>query len=88
MSRKVKDLEWRCQLIEQRLESVEVKLDALAHVVQNDLTNLDDMIEAHIDGKVRMMVVKNLESYRKGKAIKKEIDYISEVLGDKDEQTK
>lgn len=85
MSRKVKDLEWRCQLIEQRLDNLETKLGALSTAVERNLENLDDLIEYHINRKARMMVVKNLEAYKKGKAIKKEIDYISEVLGEKNE---
>ena len=80
MSRKVKDLEWRCQLMEQRLDNLETKLGALSAVVERNLENLDDLIECHVNGKVRMMVVKNLEAYKKGKAIKPNDNIISATV--------
>lgn len=89
MSRKTDELESRCRDIEQKLGWIDNKLDALSHTVERlfrDMCEIDDRIDHHIAGKTNVMLIENLEAYRKGKDIKDQIDYISEVLGDKDGQ--
>lgn len=36
---------------------------------------------AVVEGKTKVIVVDNIAAYQKGRKIKKEIDYISKVLG-------
>ena len=80
MSRKTDDLEWRCQLIEHKISGIEDRLDALAQVIESINRDFNRMVDARINEKTRIMVVDNLAAYKKGKAIKKQVDYISEVL--------
>lgn len=88
MSRKTDDLEFRCQLIERKVSGIEDSLDILRHIVEEYSKNFDKdfnrMIDARINEKARVMVVDSLAAYQKGKAIKKQVDYISEVLKNDD----
>ena len=84
MSKKTNDLEWRCQLIESKLSSLEDSIDVLKHVVEKYLKDFDREFDRRVDcmieDKARIMVVDSLAAYKKGKANKKQVDYISEVL--------
>ncbi len=82
MSRKINDLEFRCQIIEHRLEGLEKKLNSLNLTVERLLADFDRKVDARVNDKTRVMVVDSLAAYQKGKAIKKQVDYISEVLKD------
>lgn len=82
MSRKTDDLEFRCQLIERKISGIEDRLDALNQVVSREIENFDKRVDGRINDRTRVMVVDSLAAYQKGKAIKKQVDYISEVLKD------
>lgn len=82
MSRKTDDLEFRCQIIERKLSGLEDRLDALNRILPLYSADLDKRIDARINERAKIMVVDSLAAYQKGKAIKKQVDYISEVLKD------
>lgn len=84
MSRKTDDLEFRCQLIERKISGIEDRLDALNQVVSREIENFDKRVDGRINDRTRVMVVDSLAAYQKGKAIKKQVDYISEVLKNDD----
>lgn len=82
MSRKTDDLEFRCQTMEYRLEGLEKKINSLNLTVERLLADFDKRVDGRINDRTRVMVVDSLAAYQKGKAIKKQVDYISEVLKD------
>ena len=80
MSKKTNELAWRCQLIEHKISGIEDRLDDLARVIKSINRDFNRMVDARINENTRVMVVDSLAAYKKGKAIKKQVDYISKVL--------
>lgn len=72
----INDLQWRIQRQRDEIEC----LRALAEHFKRKWDNLDDIIENHINGKMRVMVVDRLEDYEKGSKIANDIKHIEEVF--------
>jgi len=81
MSRKTDDLQKRLDSMEKRVALLEMQVDGMF----KRWSEFDDRVLETVKGKVQVMVVDRLEAYKKGKKIKKDIDYISEVLGGENE---
>lgn len=84
MSRKTDDLQWQLDIMRGRVKDLEVQVE----LMRKKWAEFDDRVMGVMNGKVQVMVVDRLEAYKKGKKIKKDIDYISEVLGGENETTK
>lgn len=84
MSRKTDDLQWQLDIMRGRVKDLEVQVE----LMRKKWAEFDDRVMGVMKGKAQVIVVDSLAAYRKGKKIKKDIDYISEVLGGENETTK
>lgn len=65
-----------------RLQRGEIDLlRALVERHERRWCDLDNIIEYHINGKMRVTVVENLAAYEKGSKIAKDIKHIEEIIG-------
>jgi hypothetical protein len=79
MSKKTDNLQWQIDRLTNRVMCLEDRIYAM----ERKWEEFDKRVVAVMQDKTQVMVVDSLAAYQKGKKIKKEIDYISEVLGDK-----
>ncbi len=76
LNRRCDELEYKIAKLEHDLHN----LQTMQEMWQRKWKQLDDIIEARMNGKMRMMVIDNLSAYLKGKSIKADIDHIEEVF--------
>lgn len=80
-SKKIADLQQQLDSMGKRVKLLEMQND----IMSKRWAEFDGRVMDVVKGKVQVMVVDRLEAYKKGKKIKKDIDYISEVLGSENE---
>lgn len=80
-SKKIADLQQQLDSMGKRVKLLEMQND----IMSKRWAEFDGRVMGVVKGKVQVMVVDRLEAYKKGKKIKKDIDYISEVLGSENE---
>lgn len=74
--KRIANLEHRLFELEQKIHDSEILLE----IYQDKWSNLDEIIESRMNGKMKVIVVENLAAYQMGKAIKKDVDHIVEVF--------
>ena len=73
---RLEDLQWQLDRLTDRVMSLEDRIYAM----ERKWLEFDKRVMAVMQNKAQVMVVDSLSAYEKGKKIKKEIDYISEIL--------
>ena len=68
----------RIKELERKVENLETTIDILQRMCS--VPSIDARIERALNDRVRVMVVENLDNYKKGKEIKGDIKHIMEVL--------
>ena len=75
---KIDDLQWQLDRVIDRVMSLEDRICAM----ERKWAEFDERVMTVMQNKTQVMVVDSLSAYEKGKKLRKEIDYISEILGD------
>lgn len=73
---RVRELQNKVEKLEEEINSLNNKFDALCGMMNDLRMTIDDRIDARIEGKVRVRTVENLTAYQKGKKIKPYLDEI------------